>query len=78
VAADGSRAASGWAVDTWPPITYIGNLAASLASLSGSFGFYRAWDTTTAQNQQRATRKLTLPVLVIGGAEAAVPGRGTR
>jgi pimeloyl-ACP methyl ester carboxylesterase len=32
---------------------YIDNLAGSLASLRGSFGFYRALDTTTAQNQQR-------------------------
>jgi len=50
---------------------YIDNLADSLASLRGSFGFYRAVDTTTAQNQQRATTKLTLPVLAIGGAESA-------
>ena len=56
--------------------TYIDNLAGSLASLSGSFGFYRAWETTTAQNQQRATRKLTLPVLAIGGAESGKTGPG--
>ena len=56
--------------------TYIDDLAASLASLSGSFGFYRAWETTTAQNQQRATRKLTLPVLAIGGAESGKTGPG--
>jgi pimeloyl-ACP methyl ester carboxylesterase len=56
--------------------TYIDNLASSLASLSGSFGFYRAWDTTTAQNQKRATRKLTTPVLAIGGAESGRTGPG--
>jgi len=50
---------------------YIDNLADSLASLSGSFGFYRAVDTTTAQNQQRAKTPLTVPVLAIGGAESA-------
>jgi len=50
---------------------YIDNLADSLASLLGSFGFYRAVDTTTAQNQQRAKTPLTLPVLAIGGAESA-------
>jgi pimeloyl-ACP methyl ester carboxylesterase len=55
---------------------YIDNLADSLASLSGSFGFYRALDTTTAQNQQRAARKLTLPVLAIGGAESGGTGPG--
>ena len=36
--------------------------------LCGSFGFYRAWDTTLAQNEQRKTRPLTMPVLAIGGA----------
>ena len=53
---------------------YIDNLADSLASLSGSFGFYRAWDTITAQNQERAKRPLPLPVLAIGGAEGAGTG----
>jgi len=38
--------------------------------LRGSFGFYRAWDTTLAQNVQRATRPLAMPVLAIGGAES--------
>lgn len=52
---------------------YIDNLAGSLASLRGSFGFYRAWDTNTAQNVQRAKKKLTLPVLAIGGAESLGP-----
>jgi pimeloyl-ACP methyl ester carboxylesterase len=50
---------------------YIDNLAGSLASLRGSFGFYRAVDTTTAQNQERAKTPLTIPVLAIGGAESA-------
>ena len=36
--------------------------------LPGSFGFYRAFDTTVAQNEQRKTRPLTMPVLAIGGA----------
>lgn len=55
---------------------YIGNLADSLASLSGSFGFYRALDITTAQNMQRVQTKLTVPVLAIGGAESAGTGPG--
>ena len=38
--------------------------------LRGSFGFYRAWDTTLAQNEQRKSRPLTMPVLAIGGAES--------
>ena len=55
---------------------YIDNLADSLASLRGSFGFYRAVDTTTAQNAKRAKTPLTVPVLAIGGAESAGPGVG--
>ena len=35
--------------------------------LSGSFGFYRSWDETMAQNGERAARKLLMPVLAIGG-----------
>lgn len=38
--------------------------------LPGSFGFYRAFDTTVAQNEQRKTRPLPMPVLAIGGAES--------
>jgi pimeloyl-ACP methyl ester carboxylesterase len=29
---------------------------------------YRAWDATLAQNEQRTTRPLTMPVLALGGA----------
>src|SRR4051812_44746234 len=36
-------------------------------SLRGSFGWYRALETSIAQNEQRATRRLTMPVLAIGG-----------
>jgi len=39
--------------------------------LRGSFGFYRAIPTTIAQNEQRKARRLTLPVLAIGGAESS-------
>ncbi len=35
--------------------------------LTGSLGFYRAFDTTVAQNQQRKSSPLTMPVLAIGG-----------
>jgi len=31
----------------------------------------QAFPTTTAQNEQRKTRRLTLPVLAIGGAESS-------
>ncbi len=46
--------------------------------LRATFGLYRAWDATVAQNEQRATRKLTIPVLGIGGERSwgALAGRG--
>ena len=44
--------------------------------LRGSFGFYRAIPTTTAQNEKRKTQRLTLPVLAIGGAESSGEGPG--
>jgi pimeloyl-ACP methyl ester carboxylesterase len=37
-------------------------------ALRACFGFYRALDTTIAQDRERAERRLTLPVLAIGGA----------
>ena len=48
-------------------IAYYVGLLSNPDSLRGSFGFYRALDTTVAQNQQRKER-LTMPVLAIGGA----------
>jgi len=36
-------------------------------SLRGSFGWYRALDATIAQDQERAGRRLAMPVLAIGG-----------
>jgi pimeloyl-ACP methyl ester carboxylesterase len=44
--------------------------------LRGSFEFYRAIPTTAAQNGQRKERRLTLPVLAIGGAESSGEGVG--
>ncbi len=44
--------------------------------LRGSFGFYRALDTTLAQEQERASRPLTMPVLAIGGAESCGEAAG--
>jgi pimeloyl-ACP methyl ester carboxylesterase len=48
---------------------YIDALAADPAALHGSFAAYRALDATIAQNQQRTTQRLTVPVLAIGAAE---------
>jgi pimeloyl-ACP methyl ester carboxylesterase len=50
---------------------YIDMLAASPQALRGSFELYRAFPTTTTQNGQRKNRRLTIPVLAIGGAESA-------
>jgi pimeloyl-ACP methyl ester carboxylesterase len=55
---------------------YIDTLAADPDHLRGSFGFYRALPTSIAQNEQRKTRRLTLPVLAIGGAESSGEGVG--
>jgi pimeloyl-ACP methyl ester carboxylesterase len=55
---------------------YIDTLAADPDHLRGSFEFYRAIPTTAAQNEQRKTRRLTLPVLAIGGSESSGAGVG--
>ena len=55
---------------------YIDTLAADPDALRGSFEFYRALDATIAQNEQRKNRRLTLPVLAIGGAESFGAGVG--
>jgi pimeloyl-ACP methyl ester carboxylesterase len=39
-------------------------------ALRGSLGFYRALDATIAQNDERVSRRLAMPVLAIGGAES--------
>jgi len=55
---------------------YVDTLAASPDALRGSFGFYRAIPATSAQNEQRKARRLTLPVLAIGGEESTGEGVG--
>ncbi|WP_351237061.1 alpha/beta hydrolase [Streptomyces sp. NPDC002133] len=47
---------------------YIRGFASHPDALSGSFGFYRAFDTSAAQNKERKTPRLTMPVLALGGA----------
>jgi pimeloyl-ACP methyl ester carboxylesterase len=49
---------------------YIGILTSRRNALRGSLGWYRALDATIAQNEQRVMRKLTLPVLAIGGEQS--------
>ena len=48
---------------------YIDNFA-DPESLAGGLGFYRDWDATMAQNKERATQTLSIPVLAIGGDES--------
>jgi pimeloyl-ACP methyl ester carboxylesterase len=50
---------------------YIDRLASDPEALHGSFQLYRAFPATTAQNEQRKTRRLPTPVLAIGGAESS-------
>jgi pimeloyl-ACP methyl ester carboxylesterase len=53
---------------------YIETLASDPEALRGSFELYRAWSTMSAQNEQRKARRLTMPVLAIGGAESGGEG----
>lgn len=39
-------------------------------ALRGSFGFYRAITASAAQNEERKDRRLTMPVLAMGGEES--------
>jgi pimeloyl-ACP methyl ester carboxylesterase len=53
---------------------YTDGFASSRAALRGSFGFYRAWDTTTKQNETRQKTRLTMPVLAVGGGASSGDG----
>jgi pimeloyl-ACP methyl ester carboxylesterase len=50
---------------------YIDGLASSPEALHGCFHLYRAFGPTSAQNEERKTRPLTMPVLAMGGAESS-------
>ena len=50
---------------------YVDGLASSPEALHGSFQLYRAFGATAAQNEERKSRPLTMPVLAIGGAESS-------
>jgi pimeloyl-ACP methyl ester carboxylesterase len=49
---------------------YVDGLASSPEALNGSFQLYRAFGATAAQNEQRKSRRLSMPVLAMGGAES--------
>jgi pimeloyl-ACP methyl ester carboxylesterase len=51
-------------------LRYYFSLFSDPDTLRGSFGLYRPWGTTLAQNEHRKTRRLTMPGLAIGGAES--------
>jgi pimeloyl-ACP methyl ester carboxylesterase len=53
---------------------YIDTLASDPEALRGSFEFYRAIPASSAQNAERMNRRLTMPVLAIGGAEGGMEG----
>jgi pimeloyl-ACP methyl ester carboxylesterase len=49
---------------------YVDTIAADPEALRGSFEFYRAIPTSAAQNDERKNRRLTMPVLALGGEES--------
>jgi pimeloyl-ACP methyl ester carboxylesterase len=51
-------------------IEYYVGILSNAESLRASFEWYRALDTTIAQDQQRKLTKLSMPVLAIGGARS--------
>jgi pimeloyl-ACP methyl ester carboxylesterase len=53
---------------------YVDTVAASDEALHGSFQLYRAFPAIITQNQQRKARRLSLPVLAIGGSESSGEG----
>jgi pimeloyl-ACP methyl ester carboxylesterase len=53
---------------------YIGTLAADREALRGSFELYREFPSMIAQNEERKSRRLTMPVLAIGGEESGGEG----
>lgn len=57
-------------------IGYYVGLLTNPDSLHASFAFYREWDAMIAQNQQRKTRLLTMPVLAISGEASWGEGVG--
>jgi pimeloyl-ACP methyl ester carboxylesterase len=48
-------------------VDYYVGMVSNPESLHGSFGWYRAFGVTLAQDDARAKRPLTMPVLAIGG-----------
>ena len=53
---------------------YVDRLSSGPDDLRGSFGWYRAIDESSAQNAERKTHRLTIPVLAVGGGKAVGEG----
>jgi pimeloyl-ACP methyl ester carboxylesterase len=53
---------------------YVETLARDPEALRGSFELYRQFPTIIAQNEQRKSRRLAMPVLAIGGEESGGAG----
>jgi pimeloyl-ACP methyl ester carboxylesterase len=51
---------------------YVETVAADADALRGSFEFYRAISTSAAQNEARKARRLTMPVLAMGGEQSGM------
>jgi len=65
------------APDAIPPYAvryYVDSIARDPEALRCSFEFYRAIDQTMEQNVRRQERRLTIPVLAIGGADGLGQG----
>jgi pimeloyl-ACP methyl ester carboxylesterase len=56
-----------------PVVDYYVSMLSNRESLRGSFGWYRAFDATLAQNEQRKSRKLPMPVLTLAGEASYGP-----
>jgi pimeloyl-ACP methyl ester carboxylesterase len=53
---------------------YVDTLAAGPEALRGSFELYREFPSMIRQNEERKSRRLTMPVLAIGGEESGGEG----
>ena len=51
-------------------VRYYVGLLSNPESLHGTFAFYREWDTMMAQNEQRKSRPLTMPLLAVSGEDS--------
>ncbi|MEV7127523.1 alpha/beta hydrolase [Streptomyces sp. NPDC093260] len=63
-----TKAATRTAIPAHAVDVYVDAITADPRALRASFAYYRALDETIAQNEQRGTTRLTLPVLAVGGA----------